>query len=213
MESIMRALVLCDDHWHPAKTVRAGLAPLEAPELGFDWLERANDWSAEAMANYPVTILAKLNEISPADRSPWFTPAIERAFVEYVEAGHGLLVIHAGTAGYLECTAMRQLVGGAFISHPPQCPVTVAPEPGHPLAAGAEPFTLVDEHYMMDFVDPEVEPLLTTSSEHGSQPGGWTRRQGAGRVCVLTPGHNLEVWLHPSYQTLIGNALRWCAAR
>ena len=46
---------------------------------------------------------------------------------------------------------------------------------------------------------------------HGTQPGGWTRQEGAGRVAVLTPGHNVEVWLHPSYQTLIGNALRWCA--
>ena len=42
------------------------------------------------------------------------------------------------------------------------------------------------------------------------QPGGWARREGAGRVAVLTPGHNVEVWLHASYQALIGNALRWC---
>jgi uncharacterized protein len=26
----------------------------------------------------------------------------------------------------------------------------------------------------------------------------------------LTPGHNLEVWLHPSYQALLLNTLRWC---
>jgi len=29
---------------------------------------------------------------------------------------------------------------------------------------------------------------------------------------MLTPGHNVEVWLHPSFQTLLDNALRWCAA-
>jgi hypothetical protein len=28
---------------------------------------------------------------------------------------------------------------------------------------------------------------------------------------MLTPGHNLEVWLHPSYQALILNGLRWCS--
>jgi hypothetical protein len=28
---------------------------------------------------------------------------------------------------------------------------------------------------------------------------------------MLTPGHNVEVWLHPSYQVLLANALRWCA--
>ena len=32
----MRALVLCDDYWHPARTARAGLAPLAAAGLTFD---------------------------------------------------------------------------------------------------------------------------------------------------------------------------------
>jgi uncharacterized protein len=36
------------------------------------------------------------------------------------------------------------------------------------------------------------------------------RTARAGRVGVLSPGHNVEVWLHPAFQTLIGNALRWC---
>jgi type 1 glutamine amidotransferase len=43
------------------------------------------------------------------------------------------------------------------------------------------------------------------------QPAGWTRAEGAGRVCVLTPGHNLEVWLHPEFQKLLLNACRWTA--
>ena len=27
---------------------------------------------------------------------------------------------------------------------------------------------------------------------------------------LVTPGHNVEVWLEPKYQVLIANALRWC---
>ena len=54
-----------------------------------------------------------------------------------------------------------------------------------------------------------VDLFVTTRSSHGEQPGGWTRSEGRGRVCVLTPGHNLDVWLHPSYQALVLNALRW----
>jgi uncharacterized protein len=26
----------------------------------------------------------------------------------------------------------------------------------------------------------------------------------------LTPGHNLEVWLQPSFRALLLNSLRWC---
>ena len=108
---------------------------------------------------------------------------------------------------------MRGLLGGAFNRHPPQCPVTVEPQEGHPLTSGSTLFTLTDEHYLMDLDDPDAEIFLTTRSEHGVQPGGWRRGEGAGRVCVLTPGHNLEVWLHPSYQALIRNALLWCGKR
>lgn len=43
------------------------------------------------------------------------------------------------------------------------------------------------------------------------QQGGWWREEGDGRVCVLTPGHNAEVWVHPEFQTLLRNALLWCA--
>ena len=83
-------------------------------------------------------------------------------------------------------------------------------QPNHPVTAGVSPFTIKDEHYFMAMGDQDVDIFMTTHSEHGEQPGGWSRTEGAGRVIVLTPGHNLEVWLHPAYQTLILNTLRWC---
>ncbi len=206
----MRALVLCDDYWHPARTARAGLAPLEDAGFAFDWIEHAGDWSAQRMAAYPVVILTKSNNVSSSDRSPWVTDEVQAAFRAYVRSGKGLLVIHSGSADYQELPVLRSVLGGVFASHPPQCPVTVVPREGHPLAAGSTPFTLQDEHYMMELDDTQADVFVTTTSEHGTQPGGWTRTEGAGRVCMLTPGHNLPVWLHPTYQTLIHNALRWC---
>jgi uncharacterized protein len=105
---------------------------------------------------------------------------------------------------------LRSLLGGVFNHHPEQCPVTVNPYMDHPLCAGSAPFTLKDEHYFMAMDDPKVDVFMTTSSEHGEQPGGWRRVEGKGRVAVLTPGHNVEVWLDPSFQALILNAARWC---
>lgn len=206
----MRALVLCDDRWHPAHTPRAGLEPLGAAGWSLDWIEQADEWSPERMAEYPVVIFTKSNNVSHTDWTPWATPAMQAAFVDYVRSGHGLVVIHSGVASYDEEPVLRALMGGAFRSHPAQCPVTVEPHAGHPLVAGSAAFTCTDEHYMMDLDDTTADVFLTTRSEHGTQPGGWTRQEGAGRVCVLTPGHNLPVWLEPAYQTLIRNALHWC---
>ncbi|HQE93708.1 MAG TPA: SDR family NAD(P)-dependent oxidoreductase [Anaerolineae bacterium] len=208
----MHVLVLSDDRWHPAQIARTGLAPLMEQGFTFDWIENAAEWSAERMAGYPVVLFVKSNNVSASDESPWMTEEVAAAFVDYVRRGNGLLVVHSGSAGYAETPTFRALLGGVFVSHPPQCPVTVEPQVGHPITVGVTPFTAMDEHYMMALDDADADVFMITVSAHGTQPGGWTRFEGAGRVCMLTPGHNVEVWQHPSFQTLLSNALHWCAA-
>lgn len=211
----MQILVLCDDQWHPARVPCEGLSPLQNNGFTFDWIEDAREWSAERMAAYPLVILSKSNNISSADHGNWMTDEVQSAFVDYITNGNGLLAIHSGTASYQNTLVLRNLLGGVFTHHPDQCPVTIEPKAGHPLTEGVEAFTLKDEHYFMDMNDPYADVFLTSRSEHGHdvhvQPAGWKREVGEGRVAVLTPGHNLDVWLHPSFQALIVNAIRWCS--
>ena len=138
------------------------------------------------------------------------TDTVQEAFADYVRNGNGLLALHSGTADYAEKPVLRRLLGGVFTHHPEQCPVTMIPRAEHPLSAGTAPFTLKDEHYFVALDDSQADVFMTTRSEHGEQPGAWRRTDGSGRVAVLTPGHNLEVWLHPSFQRLLLNTLRWC---
>jgi type 1 glutamine amidotransferase len=209
----MQVLVLSDDFYHPARVAREGLAPLGEAEWQFDWIEDAREWSAARMQGYPLVVLVKSNAISAADRTAWMTPEAERAFEAYVQQGGGLLAIHSGTAGYQETPTLRRVLGGVFLKHPAQCDVTIIPHAGHPLSAGSAPYTVKDEHYHMALDDAQADVFLTCTSVHGSQPGGWTRQEGQGRVGVLTPGHNVEVWVHPAFQTLLRNTLRWCVGK
>lgn len=205
-----KTLVLCDDDWHPARTSREGLGVLKDSKFTFDWIENARDWSLEHMLTYPLVILTKSNHVSATDQTGWMTDDVQAAFADYVRRGNGLLAIHSGTAGYAKMPVLRALLGGAFTHHPEQCPVTVEPHVGHHLCIGIDPFTRQDEHYFMVLDDPHAEVFVTTKSEHGAQPGAWWRAEGSGRVAVLTPGHNVDVWLHPSFQGLLLNVLRWC---
>ncbi len=206
----MKVLVLCDDYWHPARVPREGLRTLTGGEFTFDFIENANDWSAETMMKYPLVILTKSNNVSATDKTPWMTNAVQATFADYVRKGNGLLAIHSGTAEYDQAPVLRGLLGGVFSHHPEQCQVTVMSHVGHPLSNGIPPFWPKDEHYLMTMDDPQVDIFVTTKSEYGYQPGAWRRIEDTGHVAVLTPGHNLEVWLHPSFQTLILNSLRWC---
>ena len=206
----MKTLVLCDDYWHPALVPREGLGALKGVEFTFDWIENTRDWSPEHMTTYPLVILTKSNNVSATDQTGWMTDAVQAAFADYVHKGNGLLAIHSGTAEYDQMPVLRSLFGGIFTHHPEQCLVTVDPHKGHPLCTGSDPFTLKDEHYFMALDDPQAEVFMTTKSEYGEQPGAWRRTEGTGHVAVLTPGHNVEVWLHPSFQALLLNTMRWC---
>ena len=207
----MKTLVLCGDHWHPPQVAREGLQALTGTDFTFDWIEDTRDWSLETMMTYPLVILTKSNNVSVTDPTGWMTDAVQAAFSDYVLQGNGLLAIHSGTAEYDQKPVLRGLLGGAFIHHPEQCLVTMNLRMGHPLCVGSIPFTLRDEHYFMALDDPEADVFMTTASVHGEQPGAWRRVAGNGRVAVLTPGHNLEVWLHPSFRALLLNSLRWCS--
>jgi type 1 glutamine amidotransferase len=204
-----RVLVLCDDKWHPASTVRGGVEALGTEDFTFDVIENGSEWSAERMGQYPLVLLAKSNQNSATDETAWITPEVEEAFVDYVRAGGGLLAVHAGSV-VAELPTLRRLIGGAFVKHPPKCDVTVTPQGYHPITEKVEPFTVFDEHYFMQTDDLEAHHFLTTTSEHGAQSGGWLREEGEGRVCVLTPGHTAEAWLHEEFQTLLRNSLLWC---
>ncbi len=206
----MRALVFSGDTWHPTHIVRTGLEELEDSGFQFDWIDRADERSVEQMSEYPLVILAKANHVSETDERLWVTDKIEKSFLDHVRQGSGLLVIHSGLVGYEQMSVLRGLVGGAFVGHPDQCPVTVDLKDGHPFTRGSISFTLTDEHYFVTVDDPQADIFMTTSSEHGVQPGGWTRTEGDGRVCVMTPSHNEEGWVHPSFRRLLLNALHWC---
>jgi type 1 glutamine amidotransferase len=207
----VRALVLCGDCWHPAETVRRGLGALEDCGFDYEFVDDAAKWSAEMMAKFSVVVLAKANLASLTVESPWLTLDSQSAFPDFVQRGNGLVVVHAGTSRYEKLPAMHELIGGAFVRHPDQCAVTVLPKCSHPITTGVAPFTLSDEHYFMAMNDAHADVFLHSRSEHGVQPAGWARTHGEGRVCVLTPGHNETVWLHPSFQKLLLNALHWAA--
>ena len=206
-----RVLVVCDDAWHPAESIRLALESLHQEDFDFEFSKGVSGWQLERLSRFSIVIFAKANITGPNNLKPWLTPGDQTAFFDYVRQGNGLIAIHAGTSRYDKLPLISALIGGAFEHHPDQCAVTIEPASPHPLAAGVAAFTVRDEQYVMTLDSADAKVFLHSRSEHGVQPAGWTRAEGNGRVCVLTPGHNREVWLHPDFQKLLSNALHWTA--
>ena len=210
LTSRCRVLLLGDDAWHPAANVQRGFnAQVDTP-FAFQFSTDGRQWSSEQLKDYSVVVIAKANHLCAANQSPWLTADTQGAFREFVRDGGGLFLIHGGTC-YQDLPEMRSVTGGAFLRHPDQCSVSIEPALAHPLTVGVSPFVITDEHYFMALDAKDADVFLEARSAHGVQPAGWTRREGDGRVCVLTPGHNVEVWLHPEFQKLLRNSLTWIA--
>lgn len=211
-------LVLCDDLWHPAEVIEKGLAAMEQDKYRFDVVKTAKDILTPArLAEYPAVMCCKSNCVNLGNSAPWFeegvTEVMAPEFERYIREGHGFFAVHSGLAygkdGY---QAYKDMVGMVFNGHPPRCAVDVkVTRPEHPVSEGVRNFVIRDEHYRIDVTCPDAEVFLESVSEKGGvQPAAYTRVMGEGRLCALTPGHTLDVWLNPDFQRLLMNGLSWC---
>lgn len=151
-----------------------------------------------------------------------------------VSGGTGLVGWHGGIAdSFRNSSDYLQLVGGQFASHPGKEPcerhgdetdnflphtVNITAEGReHPVTAGIDDFELTTEQYWV-LHDDLIDVLATTT--HPAQPwqpwhrpvtspAVWTRRWGAGRIVVTTPGHSLDVLAHSSVRTIIERSMVW----
>jgi type 1 glutamine amidotransferase len=222
----MKILLFCDDYYHPGEVPENGLRP-----LGFDMdvIYNATSFDTADLKNYDVVVISKCDHVSQANNSPWKTAAVQDALVGYVENGGGLLVTHSGTVANEEGTTdtLDRLIGCRFASHPNNCPVTVGILKPHPITQGVGIFTEVDEHYHLEILADDVDILAASyaaaqgeESKYATEPyfnapahiapAAYVRTQGKGRVCVLTPGHVIEVWQNPEYAKMLRNAIKWC---
>lgn len=213
----MKVLVICDDKWHPAEVIQRGMGYVTG-DYQFDYVMAAKDILTPAMIKaYPVIINAKGNAVTAANEAPWFEETVTevgpREFREYVAAGGGFIALHAGnTYSQESCPEYAELVGNSFVTHPLRCPVEFTVVGDHPITKGAEAFTERDEHYEIGRMAADIVPFLETRSiPGGTQMGGYVRKIGAGRLCVLTPGHTLAVWQNKNFRRLLTNAIDWCA--
>jgi type 1 glutamine amidotransferase len=154
-----------------------------------------------------------------------------------VRAGTGLAGWHGGIAdSYRNTSDYLHLIGGQFACHPGKDPdisspsdpahnfvpytVNMAPvAKQHPITAGLDDFDLVTEQYWV-LCDSYIDVLATTTQKvrpwdpwhrEVTSPALWTRRWGAGKIFVATPGHSLDVLQHPTVRTIIERGLLWAS--
>ena len=237
-----RTLALIGDRYHNADYIRTTLARLfKSLDLPVDFTIDYEKLSAQLLSTYQLFLTLRDGMIWPngylgPDSYPytgelenagdfplskpaaWMTEDQGRAVKEFVENGGSLYALHNSTHISLSSKSYRDVMGGAYLGHPPLRPFKVrVTNPDHPITRGVSDFIVTDEqHYMTYDKDPK-HILLRSENIDGlryenygtTAIAGWAYDYGKGRVAYTAPGHTLHAMWHPEYVKIQQNAVRW----
>jgi putative membrane-bound dehydrogenase-like protein len=136
-------------------------------------------------------------------------PAQEKALLDFVAGGKGLLALHSASFCFQNSTAYVGLLGAQFARHGTGEFTATLVTPSHPVLTGVQPFQVWDETYVHTKLSADRTVLMERAEGTGREPWTWVRTHGKGRVFYTAYGHDERVWGHPGFHTLMKNAITW----
>lgn len=218
----MKVLIIAGDRWHPMEVIKRGILEFQdlAQNVEYDFMEDAKDMlTPEMLRSYDTVVIAKANQMCTANDSLWMSKGTaevcEDQLRDYIAEGGGVLFLHAGGGETKEKSPKWcELTGNSFLGHPERCEVRIEITGDHVITNGCEGFTERDEHYQLEYLTDDMEIFLRSTSDYGKeQAAGYTRTLGAGRICVLIPGHTLAVFRNLQFRRIFLNTLQWCGKK
>ncbi|CAL9338291.1 hypothetical protein SUDANB95_00212 [Actinosynnema sp. ALI-1.44] len=197
-----------------------GHRPVEATERFIPFLRDAGfavevsgslDVYADGVAGYDLVVQCWSDGVLTAEQFAGLESAV-RGGTGFAGWHGGIVDSFRGTREYM------WLVGGQFVAHPGDfVDHRVEVVADHPVVAGLDGFALRTEQYWV-LADGLNDVLATTTFQPAGAwdrpvtvPAVWTRRWGAGRVFVCTPGHAPEDLDVPEVRTIVERGLLWAA--
>ena len=181
-----------------APMLKAALAPYG---FNFSYTTDAAALNAANLAKYDALLIYSNHRAIEA--------AQEKALVDFVASGKGLLALHSASFCFQNSTAYVGLLGAQFERHGTGEFTAALVNSSHPVLAGLQPFQVWDETYVHTKLSPDRTVLMERAEGAGREPWAWVRTQGKGRVFYTAYGHDERVWGHPAFHTLMKNAITW----
>jgi hypothetical protein len=172
-----RALALIGDRYHNPDYIRVSLDKVfKSLEIPVDYTIQYDQLSQRTLKGYQLFVclrdgmiwpdgylgpdaytayeqnLENPNQFSKPKPETWMTEAQGAAIKEFVSAGNGFYALHNSSHISLGSKNYREVMGGAYIGHPPLRPFRVrATGEGHPITQGLKPFMVNDEQHYVEY--------------------------------------------------------------
>jgi type 1 glutamine amidotransferase len=238
-----RALALIGDRYHNPDYIRVSLDKVfKDLNIPIDYTIQYDQISARLLKDYQLLLILRDGMIWPdgylgpdayaayeanletpktfPDPKPvtWISEEQGAAIKDFVAAGNGFYALHNCSHISLSSKNYREVMGGAYISHPPLRPFQVhATANKHPITDGMSSFIVNDEqHYVTYDKDPkyiimEAENIDGLKFEDlGTKSiSGWAYDFGKGRVVFTAVGHTIHAMWNPQYLEIQKRSVRW----
>jgi len=237
-----RVLALIGDRYHNADYIRVALARLFGGlRLPVDYTIDYAVISADLLRNYQLFVCFRDGMIWPKgylepsgytyaselanpegwpkeEPQPWITEQQGRALKEFVLAGNGFYALHNSSNISLYSKNFREVMGGAYVGHPPLRPFKVrVVNKTHPVTKGVQDFTVNDDQHYVIYDKAATDIILRSENLDGlgyenlgtQAIAGWAYDYGKGRVVFTAVGHTIHALWQAEYFKLQQNAARW----
>jgi type 1 glutamine amidotransferase len=238
-----RALALIGDRYHNPDYIRVSLDKVfKDLDIPVDYTIQYDQISAGLLKNYQLLLILRDGMIWPdgylgpdaytayeadletpktfPDPKPvtWIREEQGAAIKDFVSAGNGFYALHNCSHISLSSKHYREVMGGAYIGHPPLRPFQVrASQNKHSITEGMSSFMVNDEqHYVTYDKDPkyiilEAENIdgLKFEDLGAKSVSGWAYDFGKGRVVFTAVGHTIHAMWNPQYIELQKRSVRW----
>jgi type 1 glutamine amidotransferase len=246
-QSPPRVLALIGDRYHNPDYIRVSLDRVFGElKLPVDYTISYDKLSRELLANYRLFVclrdgmiwpdgylgpdayesyehdLENALDFSKPKPQTWMTEEQGAAVKDFVMSGNGFYSLHNNSHVSLSSKNYRDVMGGAYIGHPPLRPFEVrVVNKEHPITQGIEPFMVNDEQHYVEYDKDRKHILLESENIDGlvyeslgtKSVAGWAYDYGKGRVVFTAVGHtNHAMWI-PSYLRLQKQAVQWLLNR
>jgi putative membrane-bound dehydrogenase-like protein len=181
-----------------APMLKAALAP---HGFNFSYTTDVGDLNATNLAKYDALLIYSNHRALAAPQ--------EKALLDFVADGKGLLALHSAAFCFQNSAPYTALLGAQFARHGTGEFSAAFVNPSHPVLSDLQPFQVREETYVHTKLSPDRTVLMDRAEGAGREPWTWVRTHGKGRVFYTAYGHDEQVWGHPSFHSLMKNAITW----
>lgn len=205
----LQVLVLWGGHGFPEKPFRELFESF--PDMKCTFVEeKAGGEAFENIDNWPYDAIVMYNfEKNPSEKA-------KENFLKLLDRGVGLLVLHHGLHAYKNWPEFQKITGitSFVVNSKDDVKYDIHIEdPKHPIVQGMKDFSVKDETYNGNKVDPSVHVILTTSEPTNTKEIAWVHTYRKSPVCYLQLGHGTSIYGQKEFQAVLGNAIRWTAGK